>query len=232
MYLVMVAKKNRCSTKQASLHLSVFDDSAQSECPHYIEAHVRDTAAYGHLMWQWLVVSSIVEGSLHVLCCHHAICPANLREHGTQVFAATQRVSPAAQENNHDFYIDLKVVYKTTTSSVLALLQCSGHWLHHIHSKSASENGTGGWGRKRSRTSSACFVGAAASVVVFRITRSLGARLNIASGTPLHCPRRPERTCSIELWLRCAAHLLCSGSKIPFNLKVSSVKSPLSVVQS
>ena len=45
-----------------------------------------------------------------------------------------------------------------------------------------------GWGQKRSRTSSACSDGATAGVVEFRITRSLGARLNTASGTPLHCP--------------------------------------------
>ena len=37
-----------------------------------------------------------------------------------------------------------------------ALLQCTGHWAHHIRSKSASENDTGGWGQKRGRASSAC----------------------------------------------------------------------------
>ena len=43
-----------------------------------------------------------------------------------------------------------------TASSMLALLQCSGHWAHHIRSKSTSENDTGGWGQKRSRTWSVC----------------------------------------------------------------------------
>ena len=36
-------------------------------------------------------------------------------------------------------------------------------------------------------------------VVEFQIARSLGARLNTASGTPLHCPRRTKLTKSIEL---------------------------------
>ena len=44
----------------------------------------------------------------------------------------------------------------------------------------------------------ACSDGTAAGFVGFRITRSLGARLNIASDTPLHCPRRTKLTQSIE----------------------------------
>ena len=52
--------------------------------------------------------------------------------------------------------------HKTTTSSTLALLQRVGHWAHHIRSKSTSENDTGGWGQKRSRTSSACSDGTTA----------------------------------------------------------------------
>ena len=45
--------------------------------------------------------------------------------------------------------------YKATTSSTPALLQCAGHWVHHIRSKSTSENDTGGRGQTRSRTPSA-----------------------------------------------------------------------------
>jgi hypothetical protein len=49
------------------------------------------------------------------------------------------------------------MTYAATASSTHALLQCcSGHWAHHIRSKSTSENDIGGWGQKRSRTSSAC----------------------------------------------------------------------------
>ena len=58
--------------------------------------------------------------------------------------------------------IAVLVSYKTTTSSTLALLQRVGHWAHHIRSKSTSENDTGGWGQKRSRTSSACSDGTTA----------------------------------------------------------------------
>ena len=58
--------------------------------------------------------------------------------------------------------IAVLVSYKTTTSSTRALLQRVGHWAHHIRSKSTSENGTGGWGQKRSRTSSACSDGTTA----------------------------------------------------------------------
>ena len=46
------------------------------------------------------------------------------------------------------------VSYKATASSTLALLQHVGHWVPNIRSKSTSENGTAGWGQKRSRTSS------------------------------------------------------------------------------
>ena len=45
--------------------------------------------------------------------------------------------------------------YKATASSTHALLQCAGHWVHHIRSKSTYENDTGGWGQTRSRTPSA-----------------------------------------------------------------------------
>ena len=53
--------------------------------------------------------------------------------------------------------------------------------------------------QKRRRTPFACSDGTTAGVVEFRITRSLGARLNTASGTPLHCPRRTKLIKSIEL---------------------------------
>ena len=52
--------------------------------------------------------------------------------------------------------IAVLMAYNATASSTLALVQCSGHWAHHIRSKSAYENGTRGWGQRRSRTSSAC----------------------------------------------------------------------------
>ena len=58
--------------------------------------------------------------------------------------------------------IAVLVLYRTTASSTLALLQRVGHWAHHIRSKSTSENDTGGWGQKRSRTSSACSDGTTA----------------------------------------------------------------------
>ena len=47
------------------------------------------------------------------------------------------------------------MAYKAPASSMLALLQCAGHWGCHIRSKSTSENDTGGWGQTRSRTPSA-----------------------------------------------------------------------------
>ena len=59
MYLVMVAKKNRCSTKQASLHLSVFGDSAQSECPHYIEAHACTRRLHWDIRYKVLWIGKI-----------------------------------------------------------------------------------------------------------------------------------------------------------------------------
>ena len=83
---------------------------------------------------------------------------------------------------------------KATASSTLALLQCVGHWVPHIRSKSTYENGTAGWGKKRSRTSSACSDGAIAGVVEFRSTRSQDARCNTASDYPLHHSRRPKLT--------------------------------------
>ena len=45
------------------------------------------------------------------------------------------------------------------------------------------------------------------------ITRSLGARLNAASDTSLHCPRRTKVTKSIELGFDAPAQKLCSGPK-------------------
>mgnify|MGYP005683873987 FL=1 len=94
--------------------------------------------------------------------------------------------------------IAVLVSYKTTTSSTLALLQRVGHWAHHIRSKSTSENDTGGWGQKRSRTSSACSDGTTAGVVSFRSTRSLGARLNATSDYRLHHSRCSKLTKSID----------------------------------
>ena len=97
------------------------------------------------------------------------------------------------------------VPYKTTASSTLALLQGSGHLVHHIRSKSTSENDTGGWryrwDQTRSRTPSAYSDGTSAGIVEFRITRSLGARLNTASDTPLalHHSRRRLWAESISL---------------------------------
>ena len=81
--------------------------------------------------------------------------------------------------------IAVLVSYKTTASSTRASLQHVGHWAHHIRPKSTSENDPGGWGQKRSRTSSACCNGTTASVVVFWSTRSLDARLNIT--LTIHC---------------------------------------------
>ena len=83
-------------------------------------------------------------------------------------------------------------------SSTCALLQRVGHWAHHIRSKSASENDTGGWGQKRGWTSSACSDGTTAGVVSFRSTRSLGARLNATSDYPLHHSRCSKLTKSID----------------------------------
>ena len=83
------------------------------------------------------------------------------------------------------------MTYKATASSTLALLQGRGHLVHHNRSESRYENGTEGWGQKRSRTPSAGVVG-------FRITRSLGASLDIASSTPPCHSRRTKLTESIE----------------------------------
>ena len=79
---------------------------------------------------------------------------------------------------------------KAPASSTLALLQCAGHCGCHIRSKSVCENGTVQWDQKRSQTSSACFVGTSAGIVVLRITRSQGARHSTTSSTPLHHSRR------------------------------------------
>ena len=73
-----------------------------------------------------------------------------------------------------------------------------GHWAHHIRSKSTSENDTGGWGQKRSRTSSACSDGTTTGVVPFRSTRSKDARCNITSVTPLQHLRRLKLAKSID----------------------------------
>jgi hypothetical protein len=47
---------------------------------------------------------------------------------------------------------------KAPASSTHALLQYVGHRVHHIRSKSTSENDTGGWGQTRSRTPSALLI--------------------------------------------------------------------------
>lgn len=45
---------------------------------------------YEHIR-PWLVASNVAVASLHVLCYHHEICPAGLREYGTLVAAGTER---------------------------------------------------------------------------------------------------------------------------------------------
>ena len=45
--------------------------------------------------------------------------------------------------------IAVLMAYNATTSSTLVLVQCSGHWAHHIRSKSTYENDTGGRGGVR-----------------------------------------------------------------------------------
>ena len=101
-------------------------------------------------------------------------------------------------------------------SEPLALLQGSGRLVHHTRSKSAYENNIVRWGQKRSRTSSACSVGTSAGIVVFRITRSQGARHNttdfwqsaasriiLVAGcvqNPFRCEKAPQLYFSCSVW--------------------------------
>ena len=110
------------------------------------------------------------------------------------------------------------MAYKAPASSRLALLQGSGRLVHHIRSKSAHENNIVRWGQKRSRTSSACSVGTSAGIVVFRITRSQGARHNTSSGTPLHHSRR--RLCAESISL-CRALFCVHPSEIYYQYGIS-----------
>ena len=71
--------------------------------------------------------------------------------------------------------------------------------LGDIRSKSAYENDNGGQ-KRNSSDPPACSVDTAAGVVVFRSTRSQGARLNTASDTRLQHSRRPKLTNPIELF--------------------------------
>ena len=97
--------------------------------------------------------------------------------------------------------------YKAPASSRLALLQLKAvaAWCttsaRKAHMRMTLYDGVS---QKRSRTSSACFVGTSAGIVVFRITRSQGARDNTTSGTPLHHSRR--RLCAESISL-CEAAL-------------------------
>ena len=47
--------------------------------------------------------------------------------------------------------IAVLMAYNATASSTLDLLKCSGHWAHHIRSKSTSENDTAWWGQNKVR---------------------------------------------------------------------------------